>query len=558
MKVSDSDVRLVPPGVSSGDCVPAVLEALAACRAAGAGSRLLLPPGELHFYPDSASEAFLALSNNDGGMRRVAFLLQGFSGLVIEGQGTRMIFHGGVVPFHLADCADITLRGFSVDWERAFHLEAEVIAADAGQGSFDLLPSPECLWEIRDGRLCWVERELPSERAASWDDSFRRLAEDDRWEAELGWNVWFDPKDRAIARGSVSSLFRPFNRKTGASYRATALGDGAVRISGAGLQQVPQVGWVFVDKGGGQNRKYSVFSLIDCTRIRLEEVTLHHSGGMGIIAMFCEEISLIRCAVTPSQGRMVSTTADATHFVHCRGRILLEDCRFEQMLDDGINVHGNYFWIEAQPEPDVLVVRPRHPQHEHTDIARPGDTIGVTDPSTFATLATAVVASVERRNGTRIILRLEQPLASGFTPAVVENLSWQADLEMRGCLVRGNRARAALFGTRGVGRLTRNRFEFQSMSAILVEVDADLWHETGPLGRLEIEENTICGWGREFPNSPAISITPELSDPTVAPIHREVSIRHNHFHSSQGRMLNAASVDQLIIVDNQTDSPERI
>ena len=42
-------------------------------------------------------------------------------------------------------------------------------------------------------------------------------------------------------------------------------------------------------------------------------------------------------APCPHTQRVISTTADATHFVNCKGDILIENCRFENMLDDGTN-----------------------------------------------------------------------------------------------------------------------------------------------------------------------------------------------------------------------------
>ena len=53
--------------------------------------------------------------------------------------------------------------------------------------------------------------------------------------------------------------------------------------------------------------------------------------------------------------RVISTTADATHFVNCKGDILIENCRFENMLDDGTNVHGTY--VEVDEVIDDYTVR---------------------------------------------------------------------------------------------------------------------------------------------------------------------------------------------------------
>ena len=69
---------------------------------------------------------------------------------------------------------------------------------------------------------------------------------------------------------------------------------------------------------------------------------VHHAAGMGFLAERCENVTLKRFDVTPSPGtgRRSSAAADAAHFVNCGGKVALEGCRFENQLDDGLNVHG--------------------------------------------------------------------------------------------------------------------------------------------------------------------------------------------------------------------------
>lgn len=61
---------------------------------------------------------------------------------------------------------------------------------------------------------------------------------------------------------------------------------------------------------------------------------------MGLIVERTENITLNQLIVSSDDDRLVSTRADATHFIGCKGTIRAENCRFEHMLDDGINVHG--------------------------------------------------------------------------------------------------------------------------------------------------------------------------------------------------------------------------
>ena len=108
------------------DATPALRSALAAARRSGAG-RLAFAPGRYDFWPDRAAEHFLFVSNNDSGLKRVAFPLVDMEDFEIDGQGAEFIFHGMIVPFALVGSRNIRLRNFTLDWHRPFHSEAEVL-----------------------------------------------------------------------------------------------------------------------------------------------------------------------------------------------------------------------------------------------------------------------------------------------------------------------------------------------------------------------------------------------------------------------------------------------
>lgn len=46
---------------------------------------------------------------------------------VIDGNGSELIFHGHLQPFTLDGCENITLRNFTIDWEKPIVSECRVI-----------------------------------------------------------------------------------------------------------------------------------------------------------------------------------------------------------------------------------------------------------------------------------------------------------------------------------------------------------------------------------------------------------------------------------------------
>ena len=76
---------------------------------------------------------------------------------------------------------------------------------------------------------------------------------------------------------------------------------------------------------------------------------------------------------------MVTTTADATHFVNCKGLLYYDDCTFENMLDDAGNFHGIYTKIVDLVDEYTIGVRRMHGQQTGFQFAEPGDSIRLSD-----------------------------------------------------------------------------------------------------------------------------------------------------------------------------------
>ena len=97
------------------DAGPAIRAALSHCARIRA-ARLILPGGELRIRPDLAVEKYQFISNNDEGLKRIAFDLVGLQDFTIEGADTKLLFTGFVSPFNLERCRNITIRNLSIDF----------------------------------------------------------------------------------------------------------------------------------------------------------------------------------------------------------------------------------------------------------------------------------------------------------------------------------------------------------------------------------------------------------------------------------------------------------
>jgi hypothetical protein len=519
------------------DAVPAIRAALA--QAARDGAKIIrFEAGDYHLFRTEAEEQFLHIANHDDGLRRIAIPLRGWQGLRVEGGGARFIAHGHLIPFSLEDCRDVVLRDFRIDWAEPFFLQATVTTVDAAADAFEVEPRPESRAQLVDGQLLFGAGD-------------RRNREG--WWQNIEWSYWIDPATGAAA--AVQPVVALWNARRQVAARAEAAGEGRFRLTHAAVP-LPAPGSVLISKGNREENRIS--PAIRVSRVAdlvVEDVAVHHAGGMGLIVERTENVTLRRFHVTPPPGstRLVSTTADATHFVDCRGEILVEDCRFEAMLDDAINVHGVYGLVEELIAPDTVAVRLHHFQQLGLDFAEPGDVLRFARRDTLLAYGERTVRAVRRVNAQRLEIAFTEPLDGFLQPgSCIDNASWQARLVFRRNVVRNNRARSVLVTTGAPVLIEDNVFERPSMSSILVEGDTHFWHESGAVANLTIRRNVFTGL---HPSAALLRLRPMQPGETrvLPPYHRHVTIEDNTFRVAQPLVLEAARVGGLIFARNRIE-----
>lgn len=515
------------PAFAGEDCTPIVRRLLDEMRGRGA-RRLVFAPGTYHFHPDRAKETYLFVANNDEGLKRIVFPLEGLDGFEIDGGGAEFVFHGALVPVWVRGGGAVVLRNFSIEWATPFHGEAEVLGAE--EAFVDARLSPGFRHEVVNGNL-------------------RLVYGDGRPPAGIRNVLEFDSRRRETA------CLANDNYGIGERWRAEALADGVVRLHAKFSAPLPKPGNVLALMPEG--RHCPAIVLDDTAGARIEDVRIHHAGGMGVIAQRCRDVTLRRVNVRARESgpRLVATTADATHFVGCSGRVTVEDCEFVGQMDDPLNIHGVYARISRRLSDDTLEVELCHRQQLGFEVARPGEEIEVVDRRTLLTKHRSRVLAVERTNRRFAILRLENAPPTGVAPGDgLGNLDLQAELVFRRCFCAANRARGLLVSTAGSVLIEENRFHVPG-AAVLIAGDSNFWFESGAVRDVAIRRNHFdnCNygvWGRA-----AIDINPEIEPAHRAGVryHRNIAIERNRFTAFDRRVVRGHCVDGLSIRGNRIE-----
>lgn len=532
-----ADIRLSPPPGEATDCVPLLRDALR--RAPTEGGRLVFAPGTYHFFPERAFEKYAQISNHESGLRRIAFPLIGLRDVEIDGGGATFIMHGMITPFLLERTERATIKRLAINWAQPFHLQGTVVAVDAAHQAFELDVLPASNARVEKGQLVYGYGEVPGPRG--W-----------RWGLDL--NYWMDPVTHAAAK--VLPGIAAWNPKLKRPAEITELAPHRFRLAHA-ASPLPEVGTIYISKGN-PNRFAPAIVITQAKDVRVEDVTVHHASGMAVLGQHTENITLRSVRVTPSTRLPleVSVIADATHFIYCRGTILVEDCLFERMLDDAINVHGIYVIVGDRLSPTAVGVFLSHPQQLGFEFAQPGDVMRFSRRETLLDYGERTVKSVQRVNEEYSIVEFTEPLDGFLQPdSRIENATWQADLTFRRNIVRNNRARSVLVTTRGKVLIEENTFERSSGTVILMEGDAYSWHESGQVADVTIRRNTFIG---HSPKAPLIQISPRQPGETrlQPPYHRNIRILDNTFRVVHPLVLNANRAANVRFEGNRVEPLE--
>lgn len=489
----------------------------------GKALTLRFETGTYHFYPDQADETSLCISNHGlCGFRHIAFWLKEHENIIIDGQGSKFIFHGILIPFVLDGASRVTIRNISIVWEHPLNLQALITYVSPNR--VELCIENGDPYRLADGRL-WA---------------IGHNCEEPISDVSL---IEMDADTSAPAYHSGDApLGAPLS-----SFHLEEAGVGKLRLTGD-FPRLPKVGNHLVLR---MVKRYApAIFMHGCTDVTIQKVNIYQAIGMGVIAQRCENVSILDTNVIPytDAGYVFSTNADALHFVNCCGLIKVDGCMLMNQMDDALNVHGIYAQIARKLDERTLLVRLVHEEQRGVEVAEIGDIMRFVRRGSMLPYGENQVEYVDAVNTEYICLRFSQPVPMDAQLGdVVENTTWTADVILSNCIIKNNRARGILLSAGGRVEVANNYFSVPG-AAVLIAGDANYWFESGAMRDVTIHNNLFenCTYVPQWGNA-TIIVHPEITEKsTNAPcFHGRISVTDNIVKTFAKRMLSADSVDQL-------------
>lgn len=453
-------------------------------------------------------------------IKHIAILLKGLSNVTIDGGGSTLLMDGEMTSFIIDSCSNITLRNFNLDFVAPTQTEFEVIAQDKDHLIAKVHPTSQ--YKIENGKLIWYGN--------GWSFSEGIAQAYDR-ERDITWRSWCPlEKVKNTVELQPGLLWMNYQEKPDVTPGTVFQMRDAIRDEVCGLIQYSR-------------------------NIRLENIHFYYAGNFGIVSQYSENLTFDRLYFEPEpgSGRTNAGFADFLQVSGCKGKVLVQNCRFTGAHDDPINVHGTHLQVAEYLSDDKVKLSFMHHQTFGFPAFFRGDNVAFINANTLLPLVEAKVKRVTRVNDRQVIIELDRPLPETVkrTEFVsVENLTWTPEVVIRRNYFSRIPTRGVLVTTRKKVVIEENTFYRMQMSAVLIADDARSWFESGPVTDVTIRRNKFIECGE-----PVINVSPENKEYAGA-VHRNISIMENHFQLKGETAVKARCTDGVTISGNLIGLPD--
>lgn len=487
----------------------------------------ILDCGRYDFYSDRAAKREYYLSNTDViPLRNISVLLKDMKNVVLDGMGSEFVFHGQTIPITVDKCDNVAVKNIIIDWEIPLSAEGTVIFADKTHADISvnekLFP-----YTVENGQLYFL--------GENWKEPV--------WD----WGCTeFDAVTKKVAFRSGDT----FPKTT-----QELLPSGAIRFSGD-FSSPSSAGNTVVLRHN--SRSHSGVFMTQSKDIILEKLTVHCTGGLGMLAQFCENLSFkgITMIANLARGRkFVCGHDDGLHLCSNSGSILVEDCYFKGLMDDPLNIHGIATRILKKENARLLICEFAHNQAYGFDVwAEAGHDISFIRLCDMESIGVGSAKSFKLIDPKTFEIEFTDDVPSELELGdSLENLTRTAALTCRNNYFGSCRARGILITTPKAVLVENNVFD-SAGAAILMAGDACGWYESGNCRDVTIRGNYFgesCQTSMYGGGDAVISLHPSVKQPSIKkPFHRNIRITDNTFQTADYPVLYAYCTKDISFVCN--------
>ena len=513
------------------NCVEGIQKAIDVCRNRGA-KVLSFEKGRYDIWPENAIKKEYFVSNTSteqecpSKVKTIGLLFDGLKDLEIAGNGALLMYHGKMIMMAFDQCKGIRVHSLTTDFERPTASEIEYIKV--GADGVDVRFHRDSRYDIQDGKLSLIG---------------------EGWKSNLNHCIEFD-KDTHFSTYSGG-----WNTLAGSS--AKEISPGIVHFNTPVTFQ-PKVGNILTVRD--VIRDQVGFFIKETENIELQDIHISYMHGLGIVSQYSTDITMnhVDCIPNEERGRILASSADFMHFSGCKGKIKIQNCRFEGAHDDPINIHATNLRIVSKIDDKTVKLRFMHGQSYGFTAFHKGDEVAFIKASQMIRIDSIyTVDQVKKLSEREMLISFTQPIPKDVEIGhdCLENMTYTPEVEIRDSYFTRTPTRGLLVTTPRKVVIENNVFEKTGMSAILIESDTEFWFESGPVKDVLIQNNTFidCAY-QGGPGNAIIALNPSNSvvNPNQ-PVHRNIRIINNIFKTFDYPVLYAKSTQGILFQGNRIE-----
>jgi hypothetical protein len=365
----------------------------------------------------------------------------------------------------------------------------------------------------------------------------------------------YDPETLLPTSVETFAGVQSTEKRTGNTLRLNMTADGR----GRDMPKRVKEGYILVMRHvlGG----YEPVEIKEGKDVTLENIKLVTGAGMGILGIGTENLTLRHVTIAPKDSAdLMSTTADGTHFVGCRGTLRMEHCTLQGEGDDHFNLHGQYHFVEEITGKRSLKTRlgTRSGFGQWTDswvygwtsLPRNGESVEFCEHDDLTIAGTAKISSFlfDPETGSAVVEFAEDLPASLRPGSILQTVEQVPAVRISDCRFGVTRSRGVLVTSRNVV-VENNLFDRTGGTPIFVCCEVD-WLETPAPADIILRSNTIRDCGYAVANEGAAITVLFKKDRYIGGRIKKVSILNNLISGTDGVAIMAQQVDDLQINEN--------
>lgn len=444
----------------------------------------------------------------------VAFILRDLENITLDFGGATLYMQGKIQPFVIENCKNITIKNVSLEYDRSHFTEGEILEIDKEHIRLRI-DKERYPYEIVNGKIVF------------YSDTWR--TED--FHIRGGFHQAFDKKtgrgiDLMVAAIGDEIFQNPNAYCPRIQFVPEEDGDDLILHGSCPYWYLERVEARMGEEGAilnisHEHRDLCCVRIIDGCDTFIENFRLINGSGMGIYPTHSKNLYLKKYILTKEDNTtgVVTNSADALHPIACSGEIVIEDCIFEGMIDDSLNIHGAFYFAKSCDNEGVICESAVTYENGMLGFFDKGDIIGIYKGNTMELKGKYTLTDVKAVEGRKIKLYTDRPVDCNEDD-LIENLSMQPDITIKNSVFA--KANSHLrFQSRGKIRVSDSRIELP----VLLTGDASYWLESSPVTDLVIEN---C----EFNDKGRIRIVPEVMPTDKEPYyHKNITVKNCSFES---------------------------